>query len=611
MQSFSTRKYVIIGCFIAIALTFTIRLLNLQIIDKTYRISAENNSQHSVTQYPARGLIYDRHGNILVQNQAAYDLRLTPKQLKSFDTLALCQLIGIDKEILIKKIKKAKAYSYRKSSIILKHLSSKRYAFLQEKLYKFPGFYVQARTLRKYPEHCAAHTLGYLNEVSKRHLKDKYYKPGDYIGYSGIEKSYEEELRGKKGRKVFWVDVYNRIKGSYKDGRYDTEAKKGEDIISTIDINLQKYGEKIMANKKGGIVAIEPSTGEILAKVSSPGYDPEMFVGRSLGKNYMKLQKDSLNPLFDRTLMAQYPPGSIFKLVQALIGLQEEVITPKTYFECYNGYHVGRFTMGCHSHHTPLSLVSAIQQSCNSYFAYNFRYILENPKFNSITKGYSEWRKYVKNFGFAQKLGSDLPHELAGNVPDTSYYQRKLRRKKFRSLNIISLSIGQGELLITPLQMANMTAAIANKGYFYTPHIIKAFKSGKKIPEKFLKKNYTGIDSSHFNVVHEGMEKVITGGEGSTGTLAVVPDIRVCGKTGTVQNPHGDDHSVFVAFAPRENPKIALIVYVENGVWGSRYGAPIAGLMIEKYIRGYISESKKAIEKRMLDANLLGTRNDK
>ena len=607
MNNFSNRIYVIGGIFVLVVLIFIIKLFNLQIVDDSYKLSAENNSQRQVTQYPARGLIYDRNGKLLVYNQAVYDVMIIPKQVKVFDTLDFCSLLGIEKLDAIKRLAKAKKYSYRKASVFLKQLSSEQYAVLQEKLYKFPGFFVQPRTLRKYPRQSAAHALGYLNEVNNKEIKtDPYYSQGDYIGKSGIELTYEKELRGEKGKKIYWVDVYNRIKGSYRDGKFDKQPVSGKDLVSTLDIDLQEYGELLMQNKKGGIVALEPSSGEILAKISSPGYDPEMLVGRVMGKNYKALvQNDSLNPLFDRALMAQYPPGSIFKMINALIGLQEKVISPFTRFECHMGYYYGNRKMGCHDHVSPLDMRHSIMHSCNAYYANTFRYIVESPKFGSVNNGYDVWRNHVMSFGLGQHLGTDLPHELKGSIPSLQYYLNVYRRKNLRALNVISLSIGQGELLITPMQMANMCAALANRGHFYTPHIIKSVGKENVIDSNYTKRKETNIDSSYFSPVIDGMEMVVTGGEGSTGYLAAIPGIRVCGKTGTVQNPHGDDHSVFVAFAPRENPKIAILVYVENGVWGSRYGAPIAGLMIEKYIRREISQSKKGIEKRMINANLI------
>ncbi len=608
MNNYSNRKFIIGGIFAFVILIFIIRLFNLQIIDDQYKLSAESNSQRRVTQYAARGLIYDRNGELLVYNQAAYDLMIIPRQVKTFDTLDFCYLLGINKDDLIHRIKKAKKHSRYRSSIFIKQLSSERYAVLQEKLYKYPGFFVQTRTLRKYPHHNAAHTLGYLGEVNDRNIKkDNYYTQGDYIGKSGIENTYEEILRGVKGLKVYWVDVYNRIKGSFHNGKLDRNAIEGQDIKTTLDINLQEYGEKLMQNKKGGIVAIEPKTGEILVKLSSPGYDPEMFVGRAMSHNYRELaNNDTLRPLFDRSMMATYPPGSIFKLVNALIALQEGIITPQTRIKCQSGYHAGNFTMGCHSHKSPLDLKESIQHSCNAYYAQTFRDILDAPRWGSITESYSSWRKHVTSFGFGAKLGTDLPNELTGLIPTANYYTKVLRTQYWKSLNIVSLAIGQGELSITPLQMANMVSCIANRGYYYTPHIVKSIGPGDTINPAFLKKHQTTIDPKYFEPVIEGMDLVVHGGEGSTGRSSAIKDIRVCGKTGTVQNPHGDDHSVYVAFAPKDDPKIAIVVYVENGVWGARYAAPISGLMIEKYLKGEISENKKYLEKKMLEADLIG-----
>ena len=613
MNNYSNRKFIIGGIFVVVILIFIIRLFNLQIVDDQYKLSAESNSQRRVTQYASRGLIYDRNNELLVYNQAAYDLMIIPRQVKIFDTLDFSYLLGLNKEDVIRRIKKAKNHSRYRSSIFIKQLSSERYAVLQEKLYKYPGFFVQTRTLRKYPHHNAAHTLGYLGEVNGRHIKkDKYYSQGDYIGKSGLESTYESILRGAKGLKVYWVDVYNRIKGSFHDGSLDRDAIAGQNITTTLDIKLQEYGEMLMQNKKGGIVAIEPKTGEILVKLSSPGYDPEMFVGRVMSKNYRALaNNDSLRPLFDRSMMAKYPPGSIFKLVQALIGLQEGIITPKTRFKCHNGYHVGHFTQKCHPHKSPLNLKESIQHSCNAYYANTFRNILDAPRFGSASKGYSNWRKHITSFGFGSRLGTDLPSELTGFIPKASYHARKLKTKRWNSLNIVSMAIGQGPLLITPLQMANMVSCIANRGHYYIPHIVKSVGQDKEIDSKFSIKHKTTINPKYFDPVIEGMDLVVHGGEGSTGRSSAIKDIRVCGKTGTVQNPHGKAHSVYVAFAPKDDPKIAIVVYVENGVWGARYAAPISGLMIEKYLKGSISESKKHLEKRMIEADLINIKKNK
>jgi penicillin-binding protein 2 len=609
MNNYSNRRFIIGGIFAFVILIFLIRLFNIQIVDDQYKLSAESNSQRRVTQYSARGLIYDRNGELLVYNQAAYDLMIIPRQIKTFDTLDFCNLLGIEKDDAIKRIKKAKNHSRYRSSIFMKQISSERYAVLQEKLYKFPGFFVQTRTLRKYPHHNAAHTLGYLGEVNYKHIKkDKYYTQGDYIGKSGLENTYESVLRGTKGLKVYWVDVYNRIKGSFHDGDLDRNAVEGQNITTTLDINLQEYGEKLMQNKKGGIVAIDPQTGEILVKLSSPGYDPEMFVGRAMSKNYRELaNNDTLRPLFDRSMMATYPPGSIFKLVQALIALQEGIITPQTRFKCHNGYHVGRFTQKCHAHRSPLNLKESIQHSCNAYYANTFRNLLDAPRFGSVSESYTNWRRHITSFGFGSRLGTDLPSELTGLIPKASYHAKQLKTKNWKSLNIVSMAIGQGPLLITPLQMANMVSCIANRGYYHIPHIVKSIGDDGIIDPKFLEKQQTTIDAKYFEPIIEGMDLVVNGGEGSTGVSAAIKDIRVCGKTGTVQNSHEDDHSVFVAFAPKDDPKIAIVVYVENGVWGSRYAAPISGLMIEKYLKGEISKNKKYLEKRMLDADLIHT----
>lgn len=605
MNKFSDRKIIIGILFVVVAIIFIVKLFYIQIIDDSYKMSAENNSQRHITQFPARGLIYDRNGKLLVYNQAAFDLMLIPRQAKNIDTTDFCNTLGIDKEFYIKRFNKCKIYSRYKASAFIKQLTAEDYAKLQEKLYKFPGFFVQTRTLRKYTYNSSAHVLGYVGEVNDRELKnDKYYRSGDYIGRSGIEYTYEKELRGKKGLKIFLKDVHNRIQGSYKHGRYDKRPEIGKNLTTTLDIELQQYAEKLMHNKKGGIVAIEPSTGEILVKISCPGYDPKLLIGNQRGKNYGILDSDTLQPLFDRALMATYPPGSIFKLVQALIGLQEKVITPKTKIECHGGYRAGRFMMGCHAHPSPLDLKHSIQRSCNAYYATTFRNILENKKYKNAREAYSIWRDDIFSFGLGDKLGVDIPYERKGSIPSAEFYDKVHRTKNWKALNIISVAIGQGELLITPLQMANMVSTIANRGHYITPHIIKNIEGGE-IDKKYKEKHYSKIDKKYFEPVIDGMELVVSGKEGSTGRSAAIDSITVCGKTGTVQNPHGDDHSVFVAFAPKENPKIALVVYVENGVWGSRYAAPISGLLIEKYLKREISEKKERLEKRMMEADLI------
>ncbi len=605
MKNLESRRYVISLIFVGIGLIYLIRLFYVQVLDDHYKKDANNNVLRHITKYPARGLIYDREGELLVYNEAAYDLMVTPKLVKKMDTMAFCRLIEITKKEFEEKIAKAKSYSYYKASVFEKEISSASYAKIQEQLFNYPGFFVQTRTLRSYPEKSAAHLLGYVGEVNKKVIEDDpYYKSGDYIGISGLEKAYEEELRGKRGLEIVMVDVFNRKKGRFRDGIYDSSAVSGKDLKLSLSAKLQKYGEKLMQNKKGSIVAIDPSNGEILALVTMPSYDPNLLVGRARSKNYAKLSKDTLKPLFNRALMAKYPPGSTFKSINALIGLQEDVLTPNTYYSCNLGYRFGGRKMGCHAHKSPINLEFSIQTSCNAYYCNVFKNIID--KFNTTEEGYLKWRSYVLSFGLGKKTGLDLPNELSGFVPNTDYYDRYYLKGRWKSTTILSLAIGQGELGFTPIQMANMTATIANRGHYFTPHLVKSIDG---IPieaiDSSMHRNETGIEAKHFEHVVEAMHRVV---EEGTGTRARIDSIAVCGKTGTVQNPHGDDHSTFIAFAPKENPRIAISVYVENGYWGSRWAAPIAGLMIEKHLRDTIT--RPHIEKQMLEGNLIGTHND-
>jgi len=578
----------------------------LQIVEQSYKLSASNNVLRYIPQYPARGLIYDRKGNLIVYNQAAYDLMVVKNQVKAFDTTELAKILEIPYEQVkdgFVQIKRVKGYSPYKPSVFLKQISAKTYAVLQEKLYQFPGFEVHPRTLRSYPHKIAGHLLGYVGEVDDDIInKNPYYQLGDYIGINGLEKSYEKELRGIKGVSIYMVDVHNRIKGSYENGLYDSTAVVGNDIVCTIDANLQEYGEKLMANKIGSIVAIEPKTGEVLAMVSSPSYDPELLVGRDRTTNYRFLQNDTLKPIFNRALMALYPPGSTFKIVNGLIGMQDEVVYPTTRYGCAGGYPIGR-GVGCHIHPSPLSFTQAIQMSCNTYFCYVFRSIIDKPTFGSVENGFSDWKKHVESFGFGKKLGIDLPNELRGIVPSVSFYDRYFRKGGWNSLTIISLAIGQGELGTTPLQMSNLATVIANRGYYYSPHVVKEVKGNNGIDPKFTEKHYTTIDSTYFSYVVEGMDMAVNGGAGGTALIAALPKIRVCGKTGTAQNPHGADHSVFIAFAPKDDPKIAIAVYVENAGFGGTWAAPIASLMIEKYLTDSIA--RPDLEKLMFESKLL------
>lgn len=590
MNTYAGRKYIVAAIIILIGLIFVIRLFSLQVLDSSYKFSADSNTRRTKILYPARGLIYDRNGEILVYNEAAYDLMVNPSQLHVFDTLDFCEILNITPEEVVNRIREASNYSMYRPSIFMKQISSVTYAVLQEKMYKFPGFFVQPRTLRNYPRKIAAHFFGYVGEVDEKTIKeDPYYQPGDYIGISGIEKSYENILRGEKGRKIVLVDVYNREMGSYQGGWYDEPLVVGKDIVSTLDAGLQEYGEYLMQKFRGSIVVLEPSTGQVLSLVTMPNYSPDLLVGRARGDHYKILSEDTLKPLFNRALMAQYPPGSTFKTVNGLIALQEGVIRTSTEFECHMGYYFENISVGCHMHESPLDFIHALQNSCNSYFMNVFRRILIDPKFNSTEEAYTNWKNHVISFGFGDLLGTDMLNELKGYIPDSGYYNGIYGKDHWNFLTVRSLAIGQGELGITPLQMANLAAIIANRGYYYVPHVVKEIKGEESIDERFLVRQYVSIDSIHFERVVNGMDLAVNGGSGSTAWRARMTGMIVCGKTGTAENPHGEDHSIFIAFAPKENPKIAVSVYVENGGFGNIWGAPIASLMIEKYLNDTIS----------------------
>lgn len=523
--------------------------------------------------------------------------------------MALCEILDITREEFLKRMKKAcqAPNSPRKESIFEKQLSEKTYAALQEKLYRFKGFDVQARTVRKYPRPIAAHLLGYVGEVSKeKAARDPYYKEGDYIGISGIERSYEEELRGKKGTQIVMVDVHNKTKGRYMNGMYDTLAIPGKALYSTIDIELQEYGEKLLQGKRGAIVAIEPSTGEILCLISSPGYDPNLLVGgKDRSRNFTKLYYDSINkPLFNRALQAMYPPGSTFKLIDALIAQEDGLINRSTSFPCHRGYPPMGGHPKCHPH-GPVDLPGSIATSCNSYYSYVFREITDQKKYPKFEDGYNHWRDAVKTFGPNTKLGTDLPYDKPGNVPSVEYYNKVFGKNHWRSNTVVSLGIGQAELTLVPLQMANVVASIANKGYFYTPHCIKGVGHEKYLDPRFKEKHYTYVQTdAYYEIVHDGMQKCL---EAGTATSSRIPDIVMCGKTGTAENPHGKDHAVFLAFAPRDKPKIAIVCFIENAGFGGTWSAPIVSLMVERYLKGKITRPE--MEARMLEADLINGKN--
>jgi len=599
-NNYSDRRFVIIAIIGLIGLIFLARLFYVQIIEEEYALSADDNVIRKKTIYPARGIIYDRHKRILVANDAAYDLMVIPRQVKGLDTTRFCSLLKMSKEEFISRINKVKKYSRYKSSLFLGQIPKQEFAYIQETLYEFSGFYVQERTLRRYPYQSGSLNLGDIGEVNRKDIdKDSYYKSGDYIGKSGIEKFYEEDLRGKKGLEFLLVDVLNRAKGKYKQGKFDTLAVNGKNLYTSLDAELQKYGELLMKNKLGSIVAIEPSSGEILSLVSSPSYDPSILVGRNRGKNFNLLVKDSLKPLFNRALMAAYPPGSTFKMLNALVALDIGVVNVRTAFSCSGP--ISKPIKCSHNHETPLAMVYGIQQSCNPYFWNTFKNTLNNPRFNDPKKGYQSWYDKIISFGLGKKFNTDLMYEKAGNVPSVAYYD-KLYRGSWNALTVRSLAIGQGELLITPLQLANLTAAIANRGYYYPPHLVKAIGSPDSIIIKYKEKQNVEIQKKYFDPIIEGMKRVVE--VGGTARRGSMDSVIVCGKTGTVQNPHGKDHSIFIAFAPMDDPQIAIAVVVENsGDYGGTWAAPIASLMMEMYMNRKVIREEK--EKRILEADLI------
>lgn len=605
MNKFFARRFVIQGIFIAVALILLARIFYIQVVSDKYLLSANNNVLRKLLIYPARGVILDRKEHILVQNEPVYDLMVIPREVKPFDTVQFCNLIGLDKAGFDKRFKKAKNYSPYKASIFEKQLSSQTYATFQERLFEFPGFFVQNRTVRRYPDSTAAQFLGYIGEVTEKAIEKShgFYRQGDYIGISGVEKSYEELLRGHRGVQNLMVDALNRPKGHFADGKYDTLAVSGERLISSLDKDLQKLGERLMQNKIGSIVAIEPNTGEILSFVSSPGYDPNMMVGRQRGNNYMKLLNDPSKPMFIRPIQAEYPPGSIFKVVNALVAQQYGMINPQTTYFCPGGYrYSARGVMKCTHVHGSVDLARSIQESCNTYYGYVYNLMIDHAGMRPVD-AFKRWRESVSRFGIGDKLNIDLPNERKGLLPTADLYTKRWRSDRWSSGFNISLSIGQGELGITPLQMANVMAIVANRGYYYKPHLIKAIGEKKVIKAEYTKRNSVGIDPKYFSTVIEGMSRVVNAPNG-TAIYSRINGIEMCGKTGTVQNPHGEDHSVFVAFAPRENPKIAIAVVVENAGFGATWSAPIASLMVEKYITDSISRPKAYVD-RLLNANLL------
>lgn len=595
----------LIGLFIAVGILLS-KIFVIQIFDSGYKDDATNNSMVYDVIYPTRGTIYDRNGKIIVSNKVAYDILVTPKEVQPFDTTMLAEILDVSEDFIRDKMKEYARNMRRigyQSMTMIKQLPSESYMRFSEVQYKFPGFKGLARSIRDYPFNAGGNLLGYVSEVDANFLKNHPdYRSGDYAGKTGIEAAMEQELKGEKGYHIYLRNSRNQIESAYEDGAYDKEAVPGNDVYTTIDAVLQQYGQELMKNKVGSLVAIEPATGEILSLVSSPGIDVDMLA--DISKHYNDIIKDPYKPMFNRAVQASYPPGSVFKLVNGLIGLEEGVLKPEYAYPCNHGYPYGNRKLGCHGHRSPLILEDAVMMSCNGYFCYVLKNILENRKYESIQDSFTKWREYVMSFGFGHKLGSDFPAELGGNIPTSNYYDRIYGKNGWKFTTIISLSIGQGEIGVTPLQIANLSATVANNGYYYIPHIIKESEN-VKIDDRFKERNYTMVDTTQFQKVRGGMWKAVNApaGAGGTAHVAAVEGLDICGKTGTAQNPRGADNSVFICFAPKDNPKIAVAAYVENAGFGATWAAPIASLMIEKYLNGEVKRAD--LEKRVMDGNLM------
>lgn len=606
MDQLFNRKYIIQGLFIVIALILLGKLFYIQVVSDKYFLSAESNVLRKIYKYPARGAILDRNMKVIVQNEPVYDLMVTPSEVKPFDTLALAQALEISVEDVRKKLKKSRAQSAYQATFFDRQISVQAYARLQEIMYRFPGFRTQDRTIRHYPDSIAGQLFGYVKEVSPDDIEksEGYYKPGDFIGKSGLERSYEDFLRGEKGVINMLYDAKNIAQGSYSEGKYDINAVSGDRLISSLDIRIQKLGEELMKNKVGAIVAIEPATGEILAFVSSPGYDPNQLVGKDWGKNYMGLLANPYRPQIVRPIAGQYSPGSSFKPVDALVALQDGAIDPNTTFACPGYYQAGNHRVKCEHVDGTINMQRGIARSCNTYFCHVFQNIITKNGMKNQRQTYAHWHDQIAKWGFGQKLGIDMPFERKGIFYQADHYD-KIYGKRWGYTTVISQAIGQGEITSTPLQMANVMAAIANRGYYLKPHLIKGIGDKKVVKKEYLEKNYVGIDKKYFQPVIEGMRDAVNSPWG-TAKESRIPNILMCGKTGTVQNPHGKNHSVFIGFAPMDNPKIAIAVIVENGGFGGSYAAPISSFIVEKYLTDSIKPKANGYTvKAFAETNLL------
>ena len=591
------RRLVIGGVAVVIVAIYLVRLFTLQLMSDDYKKNADSNAFLKKIEFPSRGAITDRNGRLLVYNQPAYDIMVIMNEESGrLDTTEFCQSLGITKEFFIQRMNDIKdrtknpGYSRFTQQLFMSQLSNEEFSMFQEKIFRFPGFYVQQRSIRQYQYKYAAHILGDVGEVSPSDIEDDdYYMPGDYIGKLGVEKYYEKELRGEKGVQIMLRDARGRIQGKYQNGKYDRRPVAGKDLTLSIDLNLQALGERLLEGKRGSIVAIDPRTGEVLCMVSSPTYDPRIMVGRQRGKNHRLLSHDLWKPLLNRSIMGMYPPGSTFKTSQALTFMSEGIISPGTAFPCHHGFYCRGLHVGCHSHPSPISLVNAISTSCNGYFCWGLYYMMGNRrKYKNVQDAMSMWRDYMVSMGFGYKLGIDLPGEKRGMIPNADYYDRNYHGS-WNGLTIISISIGQGEVTLTPLQIANLGATLANRGYFYTPHVLRKVQ-GEPLDTAYTRRHYTKASQRAYNYVVAGMRSSALKG---TCRMLGKYDFEACGKTGTAQN-RGHDHSVFMGFAPMNEPKIAISVYVENGGWGADYGVPIGGLMMEQYLKGKLSPASEA-----------------
>lgn len=591
------RRYVIAGVAIMIVVIYVIRLFTLQLLSDDYKKNADSNAFLKKIDYPSRGVITDRHGTLLVYNQPAYDIMVVMNEQKNrIDTLEFCEALGITKDFFktrmadIKDRNKNPGYSRFTQQLFMSQLSDAEFSVFQEKMYRFPGFYVQKRSIRQYQSPYAAHVLGDVAEVSPGDIEsDDYYQAGDYIGKMGVERSYEKQLRGRKGVQILLRDVHGKVQGNYQNGKFDTKPIPGKNLTLSIDLPLQALGERLLQGKIGSIVAIEPSTGEVLCMVSSPTYDPRWMVGKKKGKIHLALQRNQWKPLLNRSIMGQYPPGSTFKTTQALTFLSEGIISPSTAFACHHGFYYRGLHVGCHGHASPLSLIPAISTSCNAYFCWGLYYMMGNRrKYKNVQTAMDTWRDYMVSMGFGYKLGIDLPSEKRGLIPNAAFYD-KAYHGSWNGLTVISIAIGQGEVNLTPLQIANLGATIANRGYYYVPHVVRKVQ-GEPLDTMFTRRHYTKATRRAYEYVVAGMRSAV---ERGTCRAANRADYAVCGKTGTAQN-RGHDHSVFMGFAPMNKPKIAIAVYVENGGFGAEFGVPIGSLMMEQYIKGKLSPASEA-----------------